>query len=87
VRRLDSGLIAKQPGLSLEEILAAMAKQGRASAFFQRHNVNSKKCLHTKQSKGEPTWLVHEALDTRADMLDRLDPARLLLLDETVVQI
>ena len=28
-----------------------------------------------------------EALDTRADMLDRLDPARLLLLDETVVQI
>ena len=42
-------LIAKQPDLTLEEILAAMAKQGIPSSrsalqrFFDRHNVSFKK--------------------------------------------
>jgi transposase len=44
-------LIAKQPDLTLEEILAAMAKQGIPGSrsalqrFFDRHNVSFKKTI------------------------------------------
>jgi transposase len=44
-------LIAKQPDLTLEEILAVMAKQGIPGSrsalqrFFDRHNVSFKKTI------------------------------------------
>jgi transposase len=50
-------LIAKQPDLTLEEILAAMAKQGIPGSrsalqrFFDRHNVSFKKSLHAAEQK------------------------------------
>jgi len=56
-------LIAKQPDLTLEEILAVMAKQGIPGSrsalqrFFDRHNVSFKKKACTRQSKNEPMSL------------------------------
>ena len=56
-------LIAKQPDLTLEEILAAMAKQGIPGSrsalqrFFDRHNVSFKKKACTRQSRNEPKSL------------------------------
>jgi hypothetical protein len=48
---LDLALVAKQPDLTLEEILAAMAKHGISGSrsalqrFFDRHNVSFKKTI------------------------------------------
>ncbi len=62
-------LIAKQPDLTLEEILAAMAKQGIPGSrsalqrFFDRHNVSFKK----KPARGRAeTRSRPPTLDTRA---------------------
>ena len=56
-------LVAKQPDLTLKEILAAMAKQGIGGSqsalqrFFDRHNVSFKKKVCTRRSKSEPMSL------------------------------
>ena len=54
------GLVAEQPDLTLDEIVAAMAKAkipGSRTAvwrFYERHGVTFKKKLCTQRSKGSP---------------------------------
>ena len=79
-------LVAKQPDLTLEEILAAMAKQGIPGSrsalqrFFDRHNVSFKKSLHAAEQKradvarARRRWIREQGM---------LDPARLVFIDET----
>src|SRR4029453_12614187 len=79
-------LIAKQPDLTLEEILAAMAKQGIPGSrsalqrFFDRHNVSFKKSLQAAEQKrvdvarARRRWIREQGM---------LDPARLVFIDET----
>jgi len=79
-------LIAKQPDLTLEEILAVMAKQGIPGSrsalqrFFDRHNVSFKKSLHAAEQKradvarARRRWIREQGM---------LDPARLVFIDET----
>jgi transposase len=58
-------LIAEQPDLTLDEIVAAMRKRrivGSRSAvwrFFKRHNISFKKKPFGRRSKSEPTWPAH----------------------------
>ena len=79
-------LIAKQPDLTIEETLAAMAKQGIPGSrsalqrFFDRHNVSFKKSLHAAEQKradvarARRRWIREQGM---------LDPARLVFIDET----
>ena len=58
-------LIARQPDLTLDEIVAAMHKRriaGSRSAvwrFFQRHKISVKKKACGRRSKNAPTWRAH----------------------------
>lgn len=79
-------LVAKQPDLTLDEIVVAMRKQripGSRTAvwrFFERHNVTVKKSLRaTEQERADVArarrrWIRKQGL---------LDPARLVFIDET----
>src|SRR6516162_1032308 len=73
-------LVAKQPDLTLKEILAAMAKQGIGGSqsalqrFFDRHNVSFKKKSARGGAKASRCWIREQGL---------LDPARLVFIDET----
>ncbi len=65
-------LIVKQPDLTLEEILAAMAKQGIPGSlsalqrFFARHNVSFKKKPARSRAKASRCRSRPPTLDTRA---------------------
>ena len=69
-------LIAQQPDLTLDEIVAAMHKRriaGSRSAvwrFFQRHKISFKKSLRAARRR----WMREQGM---------FDPARLVFLDET----
>jgi transposase len=81
-----SPLVAEQPDLTLDEIVAAMRKQripGSRTAvwrFFERNNVTVKKSLRaTEQERADVArarrrWIRKQGL---------LDPARLVFIDET----
>jgi transposase len=65
-------LIAKQPDLTLEEIFAAMGKQGipgsrsAVQRFFQRHNVSFKKKPACGRAKASRRRSRAQTLDARA---------------------
>ena len=79
-------LIARQPDLTLDEIVAAMHKRriaGSRSAvwrFFQRHKISVKKSLRAAEqeradvARARRRWMREQGL---------FDPARLVFLDET----
>jgi hypothetical protein len=76
-------LVAKQPDLTLDKIIAAMQRiPGSRTAvwrFFERHNVTVKKNLRaTEQERADVArarrWIRKQGL---------LDPARLVFIDET----
>src|SRR6516164_5497065 len=58
------GLVTEQPDLTLDEIVAAMAKAKIAGSrtavwrFYERHGVTLKKKLCTRWSKSAPRWPV-----------------------------
>jgi len=58
------GLIAKQPDLTLDEIVAAMAKVGIAGSrtalwrFYERHGVTFRKTHRTRRRNSALTWPV-----------------------------
>lgn len=78
-------LVAEQPDLILEEIVAAMRKQGipgsrsAVQRFFERHNVSFKKSLRAAEQKrrnvarARRRWIREQGT---------LDPARLVFIDE-----
>src|SRR5271157_2408030 len=78
-------LIARQPDLTLDEIVAAMHKRriaGSRSAvwrFFQRHKISVKKKPAGGGARARRRGARTAALDARA----RPDPARLVFIDET----
>ena len=79
-------LIARQPDLTLDEIVAAMHKRGIAGSpsavwrFFQRHKISVKKSLRAaEQERGDVArarrrWMREQGM---------FNPARLVFLDET----
>ena len=78
------GLIAKQPDLTLDEIVAAMHKRRIAGSrtavwrFFRRHNISLKKTLHAAEQKradvarARRRWMREQGM---------LDPARLVFIE------
>ena len=78
------GLIAKQPDLTLDEIVAAMHKRRIAGSrtavwrFFRRHNISFKKTLHAAEQKradvarARRRWMREQGT---------VDPARLVFID------
>src|SRR5258705_1900927 len=80
------GLIANQPDLTLDEIVAAMRKRriaGSRSAvwrFFERHSISFKKSLQAAEQKradvarARRRWMREQGM---------FDPARLVFIDET----
>jgi hypothetical protein len=79
-------LIAKQPDLTLEEILAAMAKQGISGSrsALQRFLIDTmlalKKSLHAAEQKRADVARARRRWVREQGMLD---PARLVFIDET----
>jgi transposase len=79
-------LIAKQPDLTLDEIVAAMNKRGIPGSrsavwrFFKRHNVSFKKSLRAAEQqradvvRARRRWMREQGM---------FDPARLVFIDET----
>ena len=65
------GLIVEQPDMTLDEIVAAMAKAGIAGSrsavwrFFARHDISFKKTC-TRRSKSARTWLAHAGVGCAA---------------------
>src|SRR5262249_20824494 len=55
-------VVAEQPDLTLDEVVAAMAKARIAGSrtavwrFYERHGITFKKKLCTRRSKGVPRW-------------------------------
>ena len=82
-------LIARQPDLTLDEIVAAMHKRriaGSRSAvwrFLQRHKISVKKSLRAAEqeradvARARRRWMREQGM---------FDPARLVFLDESVLQ-
>ena len=82
-------LIARQPDLTLDEIVAAMHKRriaGSRSAvwrFLQRHKISVKKSLRAEEqeradvARARRRWMREQGM---------CDPARLVFIDESVLQ-
>jgi transposase len=80
------GLVAKQPDLILDEVVAAMTKARIAGSrtavwrFYERHGVTFKKTLYAEEQKraevarARRRWIREQGM---------LDPARLVFIDET----
>ena len=79
-------LVAKQPDLTLDEVVAAMAKRGIAgrrsavSRFHIRHNITFKKSLRATEQDRVDVARARRRWNREQGMLD---PARLVFIDET----
>lgn len=84
------GLTVEQPDMTLDEIVAAMAKAGIAGSrtavwrFYERHDISFKKKACTQRSKSEPRSPVRAAAGceskaclTRRDSCSSTRPARI----------